>query len=398
MKKIYLFVLIAGLSLSLLGQSSFSPIEEVADEVSLDSLVSFVRILSGEDSVYIEGQRELIEQRVYYSNNLAAQYLFEKLNSYGLEAVLEDFSGDGTNVYAVKTGTKYPEEYYMICAHYDAVTLVCADDNASGTAAVIEAARLMKDIPFEYSVIYALWDEEEIGLNGSRYYANNAYYDDMLIKGVINIDMIGWDSDDDGLVEIHRNHFDESAAISDIMVDLNEELNLSLETVGFNPGASASDHSSFWNAGYGAVLLIEGYFSGDFNPYYHSSDDKIDLFNLPYFHKASTLAIASTASLAVPDETVSLDDLQAGSEWSLTPFPNPTSDVTTIKFEQPEDGKTELYVVNLYGQKISTLHAGFTTKGNHQVQFNTSLLPSGMYAIVLVSEKQRIVKQLVITD
>ena len=398
MKKIYLLLIITGLTFSLSGQNRFSPIEEIATEVNLDSLVSFVRILSGEDSVYIDGEKSLIKQRVYYSNSMAEQYLFEKLNSFGYEAQLEEFSGDGTNVYAIKTGTKYPEAYYMICAHYDGVTTFCADDNASGTAAVLEAARLMKDRSFEYSVIFALWDEEEIGLNGSRYYANNAYYDDMMIAGVINLDMIAWDSDDDGLIEIHRNHFDESAAIADVMTELNEALNLGLEPVTFNPGASASDHSSFWNAGYGAILLIEGYFSGDFNPYYHSSNDRIDIFNLPYFHNASTLAISSLASLAMPDEAVTVNDLAAKHEGSITVYPNPSQSTSTVVFEQIDDGNSEIVLVNLLGQKSSTVYSGFTKKGKHEIQFDVSHLPAGLYALVILSENQRVVRQLVVTD
>ena len=50
-----------------------------------------------------------------------------------------------------------------------------ADDNASGTAAVIEAARIFTQYDSKYTIIYALWDEEEQGLIGSAYYAHQAF-------------------------------------------------------------------------------------------------------------------------------------------------------------------------------------------------------------------------------
>ena len=298
--KISLFLFgIFAFNISLSAQHYNPVIDSLISEVNQDSLVSYVRILSGEDSVYINGTKSLIEQRVYNSNDLAADYVYEKLQSFNLDTYKEDYAENGTNVYAIKEGSKYPEEYYFICAHYDGVTYHCADDNASGTATVLEAARLMSVVDFEYSLVFALWDEEEIGLIGSREYANVANDEGMQIKGVVNIDMIGWDSDDDGLVEIHSNDFPESLDIVDMMIEVNEDYEIGLSPTVQNPGTGASDHSSFWNAGYGSVLLIEGYWSGDFNPYYHTADDRVALFNVPYFHLAASLAIGTTASFAI---------------------------------------------------------------------------------------------------
>ncbi len=72
---------------------------------------------------------------------------------------------------------------------------------------------------------------------------------------------------------------------------------MSLNPVIYNPGTWQSDHSSFWNHGYGAILLIEAYYGGDLNPYYHSIDDRIDKFNLPYFHNLSKLSIGTISTL-----------------------------------------------------------------------------------------------------
>jgi len=57
----------------------------------------------------------------------------------------------------VQEGYLYPEKQFIICAHYDAVDVYCADDNATGVAAVIEAARILSQYNFKYTLIYALW-------------------------------------------------------------------------------------------------------------------------------------------------------------------------------------------------------------------------------------------------
>ena len=65
----------------------------------------------------------------------------------------------------------------------------------------------------------------------------------------------------------------------------------------YNPGTWQSDHSVFWDRGWGAILLIEAYYGGDLNPYYHSNDDRIGKFDLPYFHNMSRLSIGATSTL-----------------------------------------------------------------------------------------------------
>ena len=81
MKKFFTSLSIVLYFIAANGQS----INSIIEEVNIDSLVSYVRILSGEDSVYIKGSKEIIDQRVYDSNDLAAEYIYEKLASYNLD-------------------------------------------------------------------------------------------------------------------------------------------------------------------------------------------------------------------------------------------------------------------------------------------------------------------------
>ena len=108
------------------------------------------------------------------------------------------------------------EPLFILCAHYDAVDFYCADDNASGVTAVLEAARILSEYQFNYTIVYALWDEEESGKHGSYYYATMADSNDLDIQGVLNLEMFGWDEDGDGLIDIHTNDIANSVSLANI--------------------------------------------------------------------------------------------------------------------------------------------------------------------------------------
>ncbi len=132
----------------------------------------------------------------------AAEWVYRKLDSLpNLNVVKQNFPlpyGDsGINVIATLSGSIYPDEYIILTSHYDAIsddTLHApgANDNATGTAAVIEAARIMSQYSFDRSIIFACFGAEEIGLVGSGYYARLANENNMKIVGCISIDCGGY--------------------------------------------------------------------------------------------------------------------------------------------------------------------------------------------------------------
>ena len=114
---------------------------DVIDEVNLDSLTSLLRIISGEDSTFVNDQKVLIQHRASgMGNDLAADYIKEKLRQNHIDVLDEPFDGSGRNIIGIKTGLTNPHDIYLICAHYDSVTRYCADDNGSGTTAILEIA------------------------------------------------------------------------------------------------------------------------------------------------------------------------------------------------------------------------------------------------------------------
>lgn len=109
---------------------------------------------------------------------------------------------DSENVIAFIKGSEFPEEYIVLSAHYDHVGMANgeifngADDDASGTSAVLEMARVFKLAQDEgkgpkRSIIFLHCTGEEYGLHGSRFFTKNPLVPLENIKADINVDMIG---------------------------------------------------------------------------------------------------------------------------------------------------------------------------------------------------------------
>jgi len=313
MKKMVLTLVFSLLTLqgTLLSQTPI--VQEIINQANIDSLIFFVEELSGEVETIIGGSPYTIQARSKYqpvANDKAADYIKQKLNSYGLTTFdQQGWSSTGRNVYGVQLGTIYPNKQYIICAHYDdrptGTIAPGADDNASGTAAVIEAARIFSQYNSEYTIIFALWDEEEDGLDGSEYYAHQAYLAGDSIMGVVNLDMIAYDSNSDNIADLHTRPIGTSLFLKDKMVEINNLYILGLALNIINPGGGGSDHWSFWTYNFGAILLIE--YDYDFNVYYHSVNDKVQYFNMPYFLKMSKTALGTVATLAELTEIVPVE-------------------------------------------------------------------------------------------
>ena len=119
------------------------------------------------------------------------------------------------NVVAVLPGTSEPERQVLVSGHYDTINLVYktgaegrreldpegtaaapapgVTDDGSGTAAVMELARVMSQYQFRKTIVFVTFAAEEYGLFGSGLYAEAAAAKHELIEGVFNNDIIGSD-------------------------------------------------------------------------------------------------------------------------------------------------------------------------------------------------------------
>ncbi|MFI5205586.1 MAG: M28 family metallopeptidase [Candidatus Paceibacterales bacterium] len=143
-------------------------IDSVINLVTTGSVGSLTKELTGYTETTIGGSPYTIDTRYANtpSNKKAAQYIYEKLNSYGVTASYDNYSANSTNVIGKKTGSVYPNQMYIICCHFDDVPAVTesktapgADDNGSGVVGILESARLLADYDLKYTVLFIAFDE-----------------------------------------------------------------------------------------------------------------------------------------------------------------------------------------------------------------------------------------------
>jgi hypothetical protein len=306
-------------------------------------------------------------------------------------------------VVATQTGTVNPTQYWIICGHLDSISPYTqtdapgADDNGSGSAAVMEAARIMSQYEFEYSVLYILWGGEEEGLYGSAHFADSAATAGTDILGVVNLDMIFYGPTPDDQAELHYNTasinlgvaFD---AISDTYVP-------ALGKVVANPPVSASDHSSFWNAGYAAMLSIEKEVWN--NPHYHQTTDVMSnyLQFFPFGTNMAKAAIATVAHLAVPVETGIAEEssFETTGTVSMRLASNPVTSTASILLSIPETGMTNFTLFDISGREVHS-YSEILPGGASIIGVDVRNLSPGMYLSRLTFGGQSVTSRMIITD
>ncbi len=357
-------------------------VQDIIDEVNVDTLNLIVREFSGDISTVVDGNTVTIINRQQSNNDLAADYLVQKFESLDNITITDQaFNSNGRNIIATQLGKTNPNNIYIICAHYDSVADYCADDNATGTAAVLEAARILSTQCLDNTIVYALWDEEEIGLNGSSFYANQAFNNGDNILGVLNLDMIGYDSDPQG--QSGDNEFDidyinvaNSSGMKDDIINVLNSYTFDLSAIEVNPGTTNSDHASFWfvgnfpNDAYSAVLLGESWETNDQTPFYHSSGDRYSTLDLPYFHELTKLVTAYMATVG------GLIDVDNGITQTVTTL---TANQASASYQWincdtdlPISGATsQSYIPTVNGSYAVEITSGSCTELSQCIEFST---------------------------
>jgi len=261
--------------------------------VTASQVYSYTASLSGENPVNVGGQPYSMQTR--YSKavepiNKATQYVYERLTNLGLSTSYHNYNLwglQGRNVIAEQPGTTSPENIYLITAHLDDtsqqpyVDAPGADDNGSGSVAVLMAADILSQYPVGCTVRYALFTGEEQGLIGSYAYANSVQNQNIL--GVLNLDMIAWNTiGTSNTFELHTRPANAAdTAIANLYIQTVSAYGLPLTPLLYADGPQYSDHASFWDFNIPAIVAIED--DNDFNPYYHTTGDNITHIDINYY-------------------------------------------------------------------------------------------------------------------
>ncbi|HEX7829288.1 MAG TPA: M28 family peptidase, partial [Thermoanaerobaculia bacterium] len=216
---------------------------------------------------------------------------------------------NGENVAGIIPGRgKLASEYVVIGAHYDHLghggkgsmrpndTAIHngADDNASGTSAVLVAARriqeLLKDAKDRRTVVIALFSAEEVGLGGSAYFVGNAPVAIDKVVAMVNLDMVGA-MKDDKVVALGSESAPEWKPLLD---KVGPELKLAINSSG--DGYGPSDQTSF----YAKQIPVLHFFTGT-HERYHTPDDDADAINFAGAARIAELTSQVAASIARGD-------------------------------------------------------------------------------------------------
>lgn len=230
-------------------------------------------------------------------HDLARTNILSTLQSFGLTTTLWAFAYNSTtyyNVVATKTGTTRPQDIYIVGAHYDSVNNPGADDNASGVAGVLEAARALAAYEFEATILFMAFDREEQGLIGSRAWA--AAHSSDQIRGMISLDMLAYNPAGSSYnkANVYGRTTGLSPAVKTALADAVTTYGNGITPV-IGGDLPYSDHAAFEENNFGAALLIE---AGS-NPYYHTASDNVDTANYIDYAYATNLTRSTVGYLAV---------------------------------------------------------------------------------------------------
>jgi len=225
----------------------------------------------------------------------------------------------GKNLILTIPGQTQPGFEVLLTGHLDSIWQVGdsntsapgANDNGTGSATLLEAARLLRQYRFGRTIRIIFFTGEEQGLYGSAAYV--ADHSTGPVLGVVNLDMFGWDLNGDRCFEIHAGTLSQSQDVGNCFRDSIGSYSLGLTRDYLTTTATnRSDHASFWNVGVGAIEIAENYFNdnqaggcvgSEPNPYYHTNNDTIALnMHPPFGFAIAKTALATIAAMALPIE------------------------------------------------------------------------------------------------
>jgi hypothetical protein len=254
--------------------------------------VSSARIYDYERSLFRFGSKHVTQP----GNKLAIEYLQATLRSFGYEPELQWFEPSpgvrSANVVATLRGTSDPEVQYVVGSHFDSVQEgPGSDDNTSGTAALLEAARVLARRPQAATIRFVWFTSEESGLRGSREFVRVAREAGDRVVGALNNDMVGWANDDrlDNTIRYaNRGLRDLQHAAAFLFTDL---ITYDAHYYKFTDAHSLVD-------GFGDVVSGIGSYPVLGNPHYHQPHDVLETVNHRLVAEVSRATLASMILMA----------------------------------------------------------------------------------------------------
>ena len=285
--------------------------------------------------------------------------------------------------------------YSIIGGHYDSycdndeifTVAPGADDDASGTACVLESARAVMETGYQpkSTMVFIAFAAEELGyfadLMGSKHYAYEAAARGDDIKLVINNDMIGFNTktmDQASVFVAPTEHFTRIEDALNIC-----ETYASLNYIG--EGYTGADLWGFTEMGYPGIYFEEGDFNIQFHTNYHKNTDvstNIDSVFITEVIKAATGLLLSMEDII----TATDDQSDLPVEFSLSQnYPNPFNPSTIIEYHVSSRENVILKAYDVLGKEVKTLVNESKSPGKYKVYFDASEHSNGVYFYSLIA-------------
>lgn len=285
--------------------------------------LDWIEKLSGNERVQINGLYTFIQTRetrlmfTGQSNAGAYDYVLEQVSNWYPETNVREHEYDiydltAKNLIVTIPGANHPDEVVLLSAHLDSTALGSdlapgANDNGTGSATLLEAARLLRRYRFNRSIQLVWFTGEEDGLTGSGAFVRD--HSDNNFTGVINMDMFGWDGDGDRCFDINTDSENpDSILLGECVAEVNTAYGLDLKHEFVD--TARSDQISFQQAGIPAIGIHENVIDNreddscsgtDMNVHLHSIRDTIDRNLTPdYGFAIAQAGLATVMELAEP--------------------------------------------------------------------------------------------------
>lgn len=268
----------------------------VADEAK-----TIVGILSGEEAINAQGDK-ILERRKDASKKLAREYLRQQYEKLGYTVREMPFSagrlGEAVNLVAEKEGSE--KGFFLVSAHYDSVNCPGADDDATGVATSLIIAKGLSGQKLKYGVKFVAFDQEEVGLLGSRAYAKHLKTQGQIddLRGVFHVEMTGYNPSSHNSIHIIDCEENTSAQLSKLVVEAIQDQGFPLKRV--EACTDRSDHSSFWQYNRPAIVVSQNFFGGDGNPCYHKQCDRQKSLDHEYLAQIAQALLGAVSRAVLP--------------------------------------------------------------------------------------------------
>ncbi|MDR0801698.1 M20/M25/M40 family metallo-hydrolase [Fluviicola sp.] len=208
--------------------------------------------------------------------------------NFHIEVNAKTINHTARNVIAYIPAKKKSKKYFVFTAHYDHLGQMGQEayfpggnDNASGTALLLEIARYYTKNPSNVNVVFIAFAGEEAGLLGSEYYTEHPLFPLTNIEFLFNLDIMG--SGEEGATVVNATLFPEQF---EVLKSINEKQQL-LPKIGVRGAAANSDHYFFTQKGVPAFFM---YTMGT-NKHYHDVDDTYEELSFSKFNAIYQLLI-----------------------------------------------------------------------------------------------------------